>query len=107
MPASGRGCSREGWEKVEVGHICLSLKRSLLPAVDLASTCTRRIEPAGTSLCTVKTEGTLRRNFLMPLKLVVSFLSQEIIPKLEAVPASLVQEKTAMITSPLFYFIAF
>lgn len=75
--------------------------------VPLASCSTLRVEPAETSLCATKTEGTLRRNFLMPLKLAVSLLSQEIIPKIEAVPASLAQEKTARMTSLLFYFTAF
>lgn len=50
-----------------------SLKRSHLPAVGLASVGTVRIEQADTSL------GGPRRNILMVLKLVVSFLSQEVI----------------------------
>lgn len=100
VPALG---GRGRWRRVERG----GLKRSLLPAVELANTCTLRVEPAQTSLCATKTEGTRRRNFLMPLKLAVSLLSQEIIPKIEAVPASLVQEKTAGMTSLLFYFTGF
>lgn len=86
--------------------LCLSLKRSLSPAVGSASPRTLSLETAGTNLCTTKAAGRLRRNFPMPQKLVVSFLSQ-IIPKIEAVPASLVQEKMATMPSPLFYFIAF
>lgn len=75
----------------------LSLKKSLLPAMGWASVLTLRTERA----------GGLRRNFLMSLKLVVSFLSQKIISKVEAVLASLVQEKTATMPAPLFYFTAF
>lgn len=49
--------------------LCLSLKRSLSPAVGSASPRTLSLETAGTNLCTTKAAGRLRRNFPMPQKL--------------------------------------
>ena len=55
----------------------------------------------------MKTEGGLGRNFLRLPKLVIAFYLKRLFPDIEAIPDSLVQEKTATMTSPLFYFIAF